>query len=320
MHRTLKENIQTLLADQLSVWELAKLNYKALEAIETKEFQMSNTNERVQFNPARILSSAAKVDATSIRERKCFLCTANRPAIQQRVLFEEKYQILVNPYPIFPQHLTIADVEHLDQCIEGRFNDMLDLAEAIDNFVIFYNGPQCGASAPDHAHFQAGNKGFLPIESEWKTYRKEEIKAIAHASIQVLHNYPRTALLIEATRKQEANHLFECIYQEALRISSIANAPHPIEPMMNILTWKEAEKWITVVFLRSKHRPSCFTEQGEKNLLISPASVDLGGVWITPQEKDFEKITAETIHRIIEEVCLPTDDFIQLIERIKGTK
>ncbi|MFV0585664.1 DUF4922 domain-containing protein [Bacteroides reticulotermitis] len=316
----MKENIQTLLAGQLSTWELAKLNYKALEAVRTKEFQINNANERVQFNPARILSSAAKVDATSIRERKCFLCTANRPAIQQRILFGEKYQILVNPYPIFPQHLTIPDVDHLDQRIEARFNDMLDLAEAIDNFVIFYNGPQCGASAPDHAHFQAGNKGFLPIESEWKAYRKEEIKTTVHASIQVLDSYPRTALIIEATHKQEANHLFECIYKEAFRIRSMDNATHPIEPMMNILTWKEAEKWITVVFLRSKHRPSCFTEQGENNLLISPASVDLGGVWITPQEKDFEKITAETIHRIIEEVSLPTDDFLQLIERIKGTK
>ena len=320
MHRTIKENIQTLLAGQLSTWELAKLNYKALEAVRTKEFQINNANERVQFNPARILSSAAKVDATSIRERKCFLCTANRPAIQQRILFGEKYQILVNPYPIFPQHLTIPDVVHLNQRIEGRFHDMLDLAEAIDNFVIFYNGPQCGASAPDHAHFQAGNKGFLPIESEWKAYRKEEIKTTVHASIQVLDSYPRTALIIEATHKQEANRLFECIYKEASRISSMANATHPIEPMMNILTWKEAEKWITVVFLRSKHRPSCFTEQGENNLLISPASVDLGGVWITPQEKDFEKLTAETIHRIIEEVSLPTDDFLQLIESIKGTK
>lgn len=306
----MKEDIQHLISEQLSSWELAKLNYAALGQVRMKSFRIGDHTYRVQFNPARILSSAAKVDPNSIKERKCFLCPANLPELQKGIPFGKRYQILVNPYPIFPRHLTIPDLSHTDQRISGRFNDMLELAEELDDFVIFYNGPKCGASAPDHAHFQAGNKGFLPIEKEWKSAEREKLTTIKGASLWHLNNDPRMALIIEATEKEAANAVFDLVYR------SLGSLSEEEEPMMNLVIWKEETRWVTCVFPRKKHRPSCYTAEADKNLLISPASVDMGGVFITPQERDFEKITANDITEIIEEVCLSPTDFLKLKQTI----
>ena len=149
-----KLKIEKLFSDQLSSWELAKNNYTALSQVKVKELDVNGTHYKVQFNPARIVSSAAKVDTKSIQERKCFLCPANLPAVQRGLPFKENYQILVNPFPIFPKHLTVPALEHVDQRIKNRFGDMLDLATYAQDYVVFYNGPKCGASAPDHVHFQ----------------------------------------------------------------------------------------------------------------------------------------------------------------------
>ena len=271
----LKEKVNQLFNEQLIEWELAKSNYKALEQVKVKTLYVDGHQYKVQFNPARITSSAAKVDPKSIQERKCFLCGENRPAVQKGIPFKENYIVLINPFPIFPQHLTIPVLEHTPQLIAPRFGDMLDLAQQLDDYVIFYNGPKCGASAPDHFHFQAGNKAFLPIENDkdW-------------------HN----AIRIESENKQEMLDRFQQIYD------SLPIQPDDIEPMLNILTWYENKQWITYLFPRKKHRPACYSAEGDANLLISPASVDLGGVFITPLEKDFEKITAEDIAKILNEI------------------
>ena len=302
----MRQEIQNLISEQLSSWDLAKQNYSALGKVKMKSITVGNCTYRVQFNPARILSSSAKVDTHSIKERKCFLCQANLPEVQKGIPFGNRYQLLVNPYPIFPKHLTIPDRTHTDQRIAGRFTDMLELAEEAKDFVIFYNGPRCGASAPDHAHFQAGNKGFLPIEQEWEALEKEEITAIEGGCLWQLNDSPRNTLIIEATEKEAANTLFERVYHSMNRL------PGEEEPMMNIVGWKEDARWIFCIFPRSKHRPSCYTAEGEKNLLISPASVDMGGVFIVPQEKDFDKITAKEIAEILEEVCLSSTEYAEL--------
>ncbi|MDR0540655.1 MAG: DUF4922 domain-containing protein [Dysgonamonadaceae bacterium] len=273
----MNETVKQLFEEQLNDWELAKNNYKALEQVKVKTLDVDGHEYKVQFNPARITSSAAKVDPKSIQERKCFLCAANRPAEQTSVPFKGRYEILVNPFPIFPRHLTVPDLEHTPQLIASRFDDMLDLAQQLDDYVVFYNGPKCGASAPDHFHFQAGNKGFLPIENErnWKN-----------------------AVRIESENKQEMLDRFQQTY-DALPLQA-----DDIEPMLNILTWYESGKWITYLFPRKKHRPACYSVEGDANLLISPASVDMGGVFITPLEKDFEKITSADIAGILNEVNL----------------
>lgn len=160
----MNQTIHHLLTGQLASWETARNNYAALSGVRVKELNVNGILYKVQFNPARIVSSGAKVDAKSILERKCFLCPANLPPVQKGIPFGGHYNILVNPFPIFPRHLTVPELAHTPQRIATRFTDMLELAEALTDYTIFYNGPKCGASAPDHAHFQAGNKGFMPIE------------------------------------------------------------------------------------------------------------------------------------------------------------
>lgn len=270
-----------------------------------------NSAVRVLFNPTRIVSSTAKVDSDSIQKRKCFLCLENLLPGQKGVLFKEHYSILVNPFPIFPQHLTIPDIHHTRQQIKDRFEDMLDLAQILNDYIIFYNGPQCGASAPDHMHFQAGNKGLLPIEGEWKKAVKKSIIQDPEATLWYLEKDPRHLLLIESHNKESATRFFQTIHESMELITE------EYEPRMNILLWYEADKWICCIFPREKHRPTCYAAEGEENLLISPASVDMGGVWITPLEKDFRKITATDIKTILSEVCISNAKFDKLQQAIR---
>jgi ATP adenylyltransferase/5',5'''-P-1,P-4-tetraphosphate phosphorylase II len=273
--KMIKDKVNQLFEEQLINWELARNNYKALEQVKVKTLDVNGHPYKVQFNPARFTSSTAKVDSQSIKIRKCFLCSENLPQAQKGIPFKGQYTILINPYPIFPYHLTIPSLEHIPQLIASRFGDMLDLAQLLDDYAVFYNGPKCGASAPDHFHFQAGNKGFLPIEND--------------------KDWPH-AIRLESKKKQEMIQGFKLIF------NSLPLVPEDLEPMLNILTWYETGKWVTCLFPRKKHRPACYFAEGENNLLISPASVDLGGVFITPLEKDFEKITAEDITGILQEI------------------
>lgn len=304
----------TLLYEQLKEWDLAKANFEALKNVRTKEFQFDGFVVRVQFNPARILSSAAKVDAGSIRERKCFLCAENLPKEQRGIPFGEEYRILVNPYPIFPEHFTIPAIRHTDQLIAGRYGDMLDLAKGLDDYTLFYNGPRCGASAPDHVHFQAGIKGFLPIERESDDPRmKETIYESAGMTVSALRNCGRNGFLVETGDREEAVRFFDSL------CSLLETGEGDKEPMMNILAWYDEGRWRSVIFPRRKHRPDRFYAEGDDNLLISPASVDMGGVFITPLEKDFEKIAPEDITAILEEVIVDNGKMQSVIDNIKGS-
>ena len=287
--------------EQLSEWSLARQNYEALSKVRTKEFSFGDFSIRVQFNPARIVSSAAKVDAKSIQERKCFLCPSNLPPEQRGLPICGNYQILVNPFPIFPVHLTIPDIEHTDQLIFDRYEDMLNIAKELNDFVIFYNGPKCGASAPDHIHFQAGNKGFLPIENDVKNISKKHIYSDDKAIVYMPENYLRNMFIIESDDKNAITSTFKKIY------STLEIKENESEPMLNILTWRENKKWISCIIPRKAHRPECFFAEGDSNILISPASVDMGGVFITPLEKDFEKITADDIPKIRKQKILRTE-------------
>lgn len=293
--------VKTFFQEQLAEWPLANQNYKALEKVLVKDFDFGGASLRVQFNPERMRSSAAKVDTKSIQERKCFLCQANLPAEQRGVPFGTRYQILVNPFPIFPMHLTIPDMEHTDQLILDRFGDILDLAQELNDFVVFYNGPKCGASAPDHMHFQAGNKGFLPLEKDVQTVKRETIISNNDLLCYVLPDYHRNVIVIESERKEEIRKLFNRIY-EMLEIKAGEK-----EPMLNIVSWFQENKWITCIFPREVHRPKCYFAEGDDNILLSPASVDLSGVCVLPQEKDFEKITVNDIKIVFSEISISND-------------
>lgn len=293
-----KETLR-LLDEQLTTWETARDNYRVLSEVRTRELWINGISYRMQYNHARIVSSGAKVDAASIARRPCFLCPSHRPTEQHHIPLLGHYEILVNPFPIFPRHFTIVEKEHIPQRIVSRFGDLLELARLLTDYVLFYNGPHCGASAPDHAHFQAGSRGFLPIENAWRTWIGKEIVRTANAALYCLNDAPRTTLVIESGTIEAACQLFQ-------RICRILPVPAgEEESRMNVLALYKDNHWETFVFPRSKHRPACYDANGDARLLCSPASVDLGGVFILPREEDFLKITADDVSQILREVCLP---------------
>ena len=299
--------INHFITSQLERWETARNNYEALKEVKVKEIDLNGTLYKVQFNPARIVSSGAKVDAKAISQRKCFLCAQNRPEVQEGIAWGGHYDILVNPFPIFPRHLTIPDLAHVDQRINGRILAMMELAAELPDFTIFYNGPKCGASAPDHAHFQAGNKGFMPIEEQVKQKRMTLLDQQGEATLSLMDDAPRTTLVIHTKVLADGVTLFDRLYN---RLPMKAD---DTEPMMNVLAMYDASTgWTVCIFPRIKHRPDCYYAEGDERLLSSPASVDLGGVFILPIEEDFNKINASLLASILEEICLSGEAIKQL--------
>ena len=305
------EQVEKLIEQQLVVWQTPRDNYAALQNVEVKEFKVKRSTIKVQFNPARIVSSAAKVDNKSLKERKCFLCAANRPEVQEGIAWGENYTILINPFPIFPKHLTIPCNDHTDQRILARIGDMMAIAKDLPGYTLFYNGPKCGASAPDHMHFQAGHRGFLGFATDYLAADKKEVISNAGATLSLLSGLANAAFLIEAVEIDAATELFVTLYN-ALEIPEGEE-----EPMLNILCWSEEGKWKVAVFPRRKHRPACYSAEGDANILISPASVDMGGVFITPLEKDFKKITADDLEQILDEVCLDQSGVEKILNNLK---
>jgi len=305
--------INDFFAAQLIEWELAGTNYRQLEKIRTRHLTFPGFQVLVQFNPERMVSSTAKVDAASIGTRPCFLCRKNRPAMQRGVRFESDFTILVNPFPIFTRHLTIPSDEHTDQRIRYNFGKMLSLADALQDYVIFYNGPQCGASAPDHFHFQAGNKGFLPIEQDFSS-GKFAFPEFTRKGTEVWlwTNYLRGIVSLSGQCRESIETLFHMIFE---RFSALQ--PGRPEPMMNILVYKTVQSWIVHIMPRKQHRPAQYSAEGKDRLIISPASVDLVGVIITPREEDFRKVTSGDLTDIFRQVCWPDDELHQIISDLK---
>jgi len=303
----LNNQLKSLLTEQKENWELARTNFAGLKTVRTKSFNFGDFEVKVQFNPARIVSSGAKVDAKTIAERKCFLCTENRPA-EQTAVDAGDYLVLVNPFPIFPEHFTIPRKEHVDQQIKPYFADMLVLAEALDDYLIFYNGPRCGASAPDHMHFQAGTKDFLPLVNDYKRLKDTHAQLLVESeNFQLFNfnNYLRTVYCIESTDVESAKDAFEKLYTHFQQISLLALPKgEGAEPMLNIVCTFEDGKWFTFVLPRKTFRPWQYTAEGDQQLLVSPATVEMCGIFITPIEAHFEKITKEDVESILEQASL----------------
>ena len=282
----------------MGLWPEAARRYRELQNIETKEIDLGGMPVRIQFNPARAVSTLARTDAAAIKARSCFLCRDNRPAQQEALPFEgcdgRRYEVLVNPFPIFPEHYTVPAVEHTPQRITGRFPDMLRLAEAFPDMVVFYNGPESGASAPDHFHFQMGCRGFLPVETHFDRLKPVTVMRPGRASIAVTSGYISGLPVITAPDGTSATAAF-------LRVlRSLPVSPATGEPQLNILCWKDT-LFRTLVIPRKAHRPSCYFVPEDRAVHISPASVDLGGVFIVPVEEDFRRVNAQVLRDIIEE-------------------
>jgi ATP adenylyltransferase/5',5'''-P-1,P-4-tetraphosphate phosphorylase II len=316
MNKDFQKEADQLLANQLNDWDLVKVNYAGLQKVITREIDFEEGFKiKIQFNPQRMRSSAAKVDAKSIQERACFLCVANLPVDQGVVDFLMDYLILVNPFPIFAKHFTIPLIHHTDQRIESHFDEMLQMAQSLTDYVVFYNGPQCGASAPDHLHFQAGNKGFLPLEEELLTIDKSLLKATTGCSCYAIDNYLRKALVLEGDDELKISELFTSIY--GFLKTCIPGNP---EPMLNLLTYSTGKTWTVFIFPRKKHRPDQFFLDGDAQILLSPASVDFGGVLITPREEDFYKLNKEIICDIFNQVTIGDAEWELVKDYVRNLK
>ncbi len=291
--------IKDFFQQQLTTWDLAKTNFEGLKTVKNKSFSFGDFEVIVQFNPARIVSSGAKVDAKTIAERKCFLCAENRPSAQTSIDFDE-YEILVNPFPIFPEHFTIPHKQHIAQQIKPYFKDMVSLAKRMSDYVVFYNGPKCGASAPDHLHFQAGTKGFLPLVNDYfrlKNTHTDLLVSTEKMQLFQLKNYLRNVYCIESSDIESANDSFE-------KLCNFLQQEENTEPLLNVVCSFQNNKWFTFILPRKIFRPWQYSAENDKQLLVSPATVEMCGIFITPIEKHFEKITKEDIISILEQASL----------------
>ncbi|MRT94054.1 DUF4922 domain-containing protein [Ancylomarina sp. 16SWW S1-10-2] len=305
MQKINKENLQSFFQEQKENWPLAKNNYNGLEKVEEKEFQFEGFKIKVQFNPERIKSTSAKVDKEAIEKRACFLCEKNRPELQTKIELENGYSLLVNPFPILKQHFTIPQNEHIDQNFINHIGDMLNMAECLEGYSFFYNGPKSGASAPDHMHFQAGENGFMPTDSEYINLKKNNGKLITYndrIKVYSFNHYLRKMISIEADRAQDIVSTCKILYSSFEKLQAEEK-----EPLLNAICIYKNKKYCLHIFPRKLHRPSQFFAEGNDQLLISPGAVDMGGVIITPRKEDFDKITKEDIIDIYKQVSL--DDF-----------
>jgi ATP adenylyltransferase/5',5'''-P-1,P-4-tetraphosphate phosphorylase II len=313
-NKTVVQILDEFTESQIQAWPLAAANFKGLEKVEEKSFQFDGFQIRAQFNPERMRSSVAEVDKQSIEARKCFLCSENRPPEQVGIAFGDDFLILVNPFPIFKNHFTISCNWHIDQRFIPNVKILLELAESMEGFTVFYNGPECGASAPDHLHFQAGESIFMPVTDDLERIKSSGRILFSGGKTEVwaFDNYLRKMISVETSSMDEGLKVISLYYKHFA-----AMQPEKIEPMMNALCSFSNGKWTIHLFPRKAHRPSHFYEEGEKQILISPGSVDFGGVFILPRRGDFDKINKENIVDILAQVCVDQDTFLELTGKIR---
>ncbi len=299
---------------QLHVWDDARNRYRQLSGIETRELPTDTLTFHVQHNPSRIVSTGASISKEAIAERPCFLCEQNRPGTQMHKLIDGRYELLVNPFPILPMHFTIPTRRHQPQAIRTLFGEMMKLLNRYPALTVFYNGPQCGASAPDHAHLQAGTTGMLPLQTEWQRLNRNLAPLVKtdEAELDTIEDYPCAALVIKSKSEQASERVFNALYE---KMDKPDDEP---EPMMNILSWRQGEELLSVVFPREKHRPDCYYAKGQEQLTISPGSLDMAGLIITPRHEDFCKLTPQKVVAILQECALSPKRFQLLKEQLKG--
>ena len=290
-----------LLERQKKTWPGLAGGYAALEAARVREIRGDGWIVKVQFNPRRIVSSGARLDPESIRERPCFLCLSHLPQEQQAILYRDKFLVICNPAPIFPGHLTIAHRRHLPQSLPENLEIFLRLAADFGpRMIVFYNGPRCGASAPDHLHFQAAPAGLLPVEAEVLEPRnRASVRQCKGVSLWRTRGLGRGILVIEGKSAARVSSAFGKVIVALRRLN-----PSDDEPMLNLFCTHTGESWRLILFPRLTLRPAAYYREGEERLLVSPGAADMGGMLITPMEKDFLALDQELILGIFREVAL----------------
>ena len=290
--------VEELFKRQVQAWPQLAKGLEGLARAKTRSVRIDWFDIFIRHIPHRMASTTASVDRESVAKRPCFLCASNLPSEEEGLQFDDNFTIYCNPFPIVDRHLTIAHREHDSQRIAGQFGNMLDLAATLEGYFIVYNGPECGASAPDHMHFQAGSRALFPIE-----------KDTAGLTGVTVPNYARNGFLF---RGRDRSALIDRMYR-AVDLLAETTGKRP-EPMVNIAVFHHRGEWVTCLFPRGKHRPQVF-HTGE--LTVSPASIDLCGIFVVPLAQDFERITGDAIASIFREVTLPDDQFQEVTGKLE---
>ena len=297
--------------NQLNQWQDVAKRFEELKGVQTREVGSA----LAQFNPARLVSTGAKIDKATLAKRPCFLCEKNRPGEQIVLPFGEGFDILVNPFPILPIHFTIPSRHHQLQAIAENYVQIHRLLRAYPQLMVFYNGPKCGASAPDHLHFQAGTSGILPLQRDWQRLYETSLPLLqlnGTEGIYEIKDYVCPALAIVSHTEKHDVELFSRLYE------SLPMKEDETEPMMNVVAWRSGEAFISVVFPREKHRPDCYSADGEAQCLVSPGSLDMAGLMILPRQSDFEGMTAEHAKAILREVSLSDEAMNEVVKRLRN--
>ena len=304
--------LQRFFNRQVETWDDVRQRYRDLQKVEVKELEGGVVSFEAQWNPARIVSTGAGIDRKSIASRPCFLCEQNRPKEQIRRTIGGKYELLVNPFPILPVHFTIPSLHHQPQLIRQMYGEIHRLLTEYPQLTVFYNGPQCGASAPDHAHLQAGTSGVLPLQKAWQRLCRSLTPVVETESgegIWHVSEYPAAAFLIKSHTQEADERLFKRLYK------CMEGMP---EPMMNIVAWRQGEDYLSVVLPRRKHRPACYEAEGDERCMVSPGAIDMAGLIITPRKEDFDRMTPQQAFAIIREVSLSDEQVEKLIDSLQS--
>lgn len=311
------KELNKFIKDQLSVWQLASSNFRALKTAPSREVDVFGLKCRIQYNPRRVISSTADTSPAAIASRKCFLCADNRPKEQFHLGFEGRkgrnYHIQINPYPIFRGHLVIVRDEHIPQEIWHHFPDMLDFAARYKDYLVFYNGPSSGASAPDHLHFQAIPKHNLPLEDvvdEFLDHHGEPLATVKDASLYKFDGYAMGVFALKATTSKSLAKLFYRL------LDCTDRGKGEEEPMFNLYAYVKNGEYRTIVVMRSAKRSHHFYSKGADHLTISPGAADIAGLFVAPFRKDYDKADTALLEELLSEVCISEDEQNMIVWRL----
>ena len=311
------KELNKFIKDQLSVWQLASSNFRALKTAPSREVDVFGLKCRIQYNPRRVISSTADTSPAAIASRKCFLCADNRPKEQFHLGFDGRkgrnYHIQINPYPIFRGHLVIVRDEHIPQEIWHHFPDMLDFAARYKDYLVFYNGPSSGASAPDHLHFQAIPKHNLPLEEvvdEFLDHPGEPLATVKDASLYKFDGYARGVFALKATTSKSLAKLFYRL------LDCTDRGKGEEEPMFNLYAYVKNGEYRTIVVMRSAKRSHHFYSEGADHLTISPGAADIAGLFVAPFREDYDKADTALLEELLSEVCISEDEQNMIVWRL----
>lgn len=307
--------VDRLFAQQLETWPALRAGVEAFRGVEYRRLSVRGTLVLLQHNPRRIVSTAAPMDSASIRRRACFLCPDNMPEEEKGLEFGTRFVLFCNPYPVLKNHLVLVSKQHLPQAIDGNATYPLDLAEALGpEFFVLYNGPSSGASAPDHLHLQAGATELIPILGDLEHGEKLAIPSPAGIETLALRNYRVNTLIIRGGNKLDLAQWIQTV----VNVLADLIGTKPAEPMLNLLYTSRGRNWEVVMFPRERHRPSAFYSSGDDRLIVSPAAIDMGGLLVVPERRDFDRMDAAIVESVYREVTLVDEKFARLMGVLAG--